>query len=329
MTVTATEVARRLGLSQSTVSRALAGSPLVSAATRERVEEAARAMGYRPNAAGRSLKVGRHGTLGIVVPDLAGGYGAGVATGVLAAAAARGDQLLVADSGGTPAGELAAFETLASQADGVVLLAPRCPAPELTAAVAGFRHVVVVGRSVPGLDSVLADEAPSITALLDHLTALGHRTIGYQGGPSAAPSERLRRAGLRDYCARHPGVTLVRLDAEGLDARAGLVAADEVVARGLGAVLAFNDQTGLALIGRLRTLGVDVPGEVSVACWDDTALTAIIPPHLTTVSLALAELAAAASERLYALLADPAQPPTTTLLPSVLRVRDSTGPARR
>ena len=329
MSVTAAEVARALGLSQPTVSRALAGSPLVSATTRARVTEAARAMGYRPNAAGRSLKVGRHGTIGIVVPDLGGGYGAGVATGVLAAASARGVQLLVADSGGTAEGELAAFETLASRADGVVLVAPRGPGAGLVKAVAGMRPVVVVGRAVPGLDSVLADEAPSITALLDHLSGLGHRRIGFQPGPADAPAQHLRAAALRSYAAEHRGVSIIPLDAAGATAEVGLAAASEVVERGLGAVLAFNDQTALALVGGLRGLGLSVPGDVSVAAWDDTPLVAIIPPRLTTVSLALDALAAAAASRLFALLDAPDQPPATVTLPSPLRIRDSTGPARR
>ena len=329
MSVTAAEVARALGLSQPTVSRALAGSDLVSPATRARVAEAARVMGYRPNAAGRSLKVGRHDTIGIVVPDLAGGYGAGVAKGVLAAASARGVQVLVADSGGTTRGELAAFETLASRADGVVLLAPRGPAPALVEAAAGMRPVVVVGRAVPGLDSVLADEEPAIAALLDHLAARGHRRVGFQPGPADAPAQHLRAAALRGYAAEHPGVTIVPLDAAGATAEVGLAAASEVVERGLGAVLAFNDQTALALVGGLRGLGVSVPGDVSVAAWDDTPLAAIIPPRLTTVSLALDDLAAAAASRLFALLDTPDQPPATTTLPSPLRIRDSTGPARR
>lgn len=329
MSVTATQVAAALGLSQSTVSRALAGSELVSAPTRARVAEAARAMGYRPNAAGRSLKVGRHGTIGIVVPDLAGGYGAGVAKGVLAAASARGVQLLVADSGGTPQGELAAFETLASRADGVVLLAPRGPSAGLVAATAGMRPVVVVGRAVPGLDSVLADEEPSITGLLDHLTGLGHRHLGFQAGPAHAPAQRLRAAVLRDYASAHPGISIVQLDATGATAEVGLAAASEVVERGLSAALAFNDQTALALVGGLRGLGVAVPGDVSVAGWDDTALTAIIGPRLTTVSLALEDLATAAASRLFALLDDPRQPPAVTALPSLLQIRDSTGPAGR
>lgn len=329
MSVTAAEVAARLGLSQSTVSRALAGSDLVSAATRARVRDAARAMGYRPNAAGRSLQAGRHFSIGIVVPDLAGGYGAGVAKRVLQAATARGEQLLVADSGGTGEGELAAFDTLASQADGVLFLAPRAPEPMLRDAVAGFRPIVVVGRSLPGLDCVLAEEGPALDAALDHLVALGHTTIGYQGGPTESPSEAMRCAGVRAYGDAHPDIALVRLDTEGLSAEVGAAAASEVVSRGLSAVLAFNDQTALGLVGGLRGLGVDVPGDVSVAGWDDTPLTRIIPPRLTTVSLSLDDLARAAAGRLFALLADPAQVPTEVRLPAVLQVRDSTGPAPR
>lgn len=324
MHVTAAHVAQHLRLSQSTVSRALAGSPLISEATRRRVQEAARSMGYRPNAAGRSLKVGRHGSIGIVVPDLGGAYGAGIAKGVLDAVRERGEQLLVADSGGTAEGELTAFETLATQADGILLVAPRAAEASIRAAAGSFRPTVLVGRGIAGLDCVLADEEPSVEGVLDHLLALGHRTVAYQGGPSDAPSEVTRWRVLRAYAARHPELRLVRLAATGSTPQDGAAAAAEVAERRLGAVIAFNDLTALGLIGALRSLGLDVPCDVSVVGWDDTVFATLVPPHLTSVSMSLDSLAAAAAARLFALIEDPSVEPRVQRLPTSVRVRAST-----
>lgn len=324
MSVTAAEVAQALGLSQPTVSRALAGSPLVSETTRRRVEDAARRMGYRPNAAGRSLRAGRHGAIGVVVPDLGNAYGAAIAKGALDAVRERGDQLLVTDSSGTPDGELAAFETLATRADGILLVAPRTLDDQLTEALASYRPAVVVGRAVDGLDCVLADEAPAVGAVLDHLTELGHRRIGYQGGPVDVPSEILRTHALAAHLAVRPDVELVRLETLGTTPADGARAATEVVAKGLSAVIAFNDQCAVGLVGGLRVLGLAVPEQVSVVGWDDSPFARLFPPHLTTVHMAMDALAERAVARLYGLIADPTAAFTVEQVPTSLVVRAST-----
>lgn len=326
MTVTAADVAARLGISQPTVSRALAGSPLVARPTREKILATAADMGYRLNAAGRSLKVGRHQSIGVLVPDLGGTYGAGIAKAVLEVARARGEQLLISDSGGSVEREVEAAENLASHSDGLLLVAPRA-GDEVIIELGRMLPTVVIGRRVSGMSCVLADEGAALTAVLDHLVHRGHHRVAYLPGPELAPSEDVRWRAVTAYVADHSELAVERLGVSGNTAQAGLEASRLVIDAGVGAVIAFNDLAALGIVSGLRDAGVDVPGDVSIVGWDDSLFATLTDPHLTTVDMGLSRVAEVAAGLLLDLVADPFQTPRTLVFPARLRVRRSSSRA--
>jgi DNA-binding LacI/PurR family transcriptional regulator len=334
--VTVRDVARATGVSISTVSRALSVPDRVAPATRDRVTRAAAELGYRPNRAAAGLRAGRTGTLGVLVPDLENPYFASVVKGVQARARAAGYGVFVVDVEEQPEREGDEARALLEQTDGVVLASPRvddAALAQLLGAVPAAR-AVLVNRRLAGVPSVTADDRGGAALVLDHLRALGHRRVAYVGGPPTSWSDRRRREGLRraagaasdGAAADGAGIELVELGSFRPQVAGGYSAADLALATGATAVVAYNDLVAVGLVERLRSRGLDVPGDVSVAGFDDTFVATLASPPLTTVGTGLRAVGAAAVDLLVARLAD--GPAEHVVRPTELVVRASTGSVR-
>jgi len=341
MRVTLRDVAQAAGVSPATASRALSAPDLVAPDRREHVVRVARELGYRPHRAARELATGRTGQLCLVVPDLANPFFAGVAKGVQSRARDLGLAVVVADGDEDARLEAELVDQLAAQVDGVIFCSPRMPNEDLADAVR-VRRSVLVNRDLPadattraavGTDdstspdasvpTVAIDAAGGVEQAVEHLVALGHRTVAYAGGPASSWSDARRHEGLRRAVARHApsGLEVEDLGHFAPTFDGGGAAGDLVLARGATAVIAHNDMVALGLVDRLRRRGVDVPGDVSVVGFDDTPSARIVWPPLTTVSVPLARLGRAAVD---ALLDD--GPTHHTQLDVALVVRGSTAP---
>ncbi|WP_350277193.1 LacI family DNA-binding transcriptional regulator [Kribbella sp. HUAS MG21] len=329
MTVAATirDVARLAGVSPSTVSRALSVPGMVNAATRARVAAAVEQLGYEPNRAARGLITGRTGTIGLVVPDLANPFFASLAKGVQARARRHDVAVFVADTDEDPAAEGGLVRTLSKQVDGIVLCSPRASDEELQA-IAQDTTVVLVNRTVPGLPGITYDNEDGMRQAVAHLVALGHRRIAWVGGPATSWSTRHRGLGLRNAVeVLHAELAPVGNFAPTYEG--GMAAADQVVATGATAVVAYNDLVAIGLLARLHSRGISVPGDLSVVGVDDIAMSRMARPALTTVRLPKQETGRLAVELLLALLDDPDAAPAGVqgALHGELIVRDSSGPA--
>jgi DNA-binding LacI/PurR family transcriptional regulator len=329
MAPTILDVARAAGVSASTVSRALSRSPLVTEATRERVEHSARELGYEPNRAARQLVTGRTHNLGLIVPDLANPFFPGIVKGVQARAHQSDHSVFVADTDEDPKAEVRLASTLAKQVDGIILCSPRMAADQMHELAAGTA-VVVMNRRVDGLAWVTTDNAGGIRQAANHLAALGHRRIAYVAGPANSWSSAERLDGLRRSTA-DLGVELVEFGCFAPVFSSGEAAADLVLAAGTTAVMAYNDLVALGLLSRFAARGVDVPAQVSVIGYDGIAISAMCSPALTTVVIPQERAARAAVDMLMSLLglergAGGAEA-TEVELETQLVVRASTGPA--
>lgn len=329
----ARDVAQLAGVSVSTVSRALAGAPQVSAATRERVAAAAAQLGYHPNTMARGLRLGRTHVLGLLVPDLENPSFASVTKGVHARARAAGYAVFVADSEEARSAEPALLAEFAQRVDGVILASPRSDDESLRRAV-GDLPVVLVNRDVPGLPSVSADDIDGVAQALGHLHALGHRTVAVAAGPAGSWSGSRRVAGLRQAAERLGDVTLVELGSFRPYSSGGFAAADHAMASGATAVVAFNDLMALGMLDRFRGRGVRVPEDISVVGFDDVAFATLVSPAMTTVRVPHVGLGRAAVDLLVAALGaghhttDGATEDAAAgeQLPVELVIRGSTGP---
>jgi LacI family transcriptional regulator len=162
------------------VSRALAKPDEVAPATREKVLDTARGMGYLPNPAASGLITGRTSTIGLIVPDLENPFFAAVTKGVQSRARAAGYQVVVADSDEDPSQEEDLARTMAKRVDGIVLCSPRAP-DSVIAQVALECKLILVNRSCGDIPAVAIDNLMGIRQAMGHLVALGHRKIAYVG----------------------------------------------------------------------------------------------------------------------------------------------------
>jgi DNA-binding LacI/PurR family transcriptional regulator len=330
------DIARRAGVSRSTVSYALSGRRSVSTETKQRIQAVIDEIGYRPNAAARALKEGRTRTLGLVIPpaslrltDMQLGF---VASVVEAAAHADLDVLL-SPSGGD---HDRSFERLISgrRVDGVILMEIRLEDERVTRMQQAGLPFVTIGHTAhpQGTCWVDVDYATLVARCVHHLADLGHREIalinrsaelvasGY--GPAhraqAAFAEAVRKRGLTGFdlpCADTPG--------------AGAECYEQLREHhsGVTGIVTINEAALPGLQRGIERAGVSVPGDLSIAGVAARHWAEGFRPQLTAADVPAAEMGAHAVELLLERIAAPDTPPRHLLLTPPISLRDSTGPA--
>nr|WP_314845633.1 LacI family DNA-binding transcriptional regulator [uncultured Microbacterium sp.] len=318
-----TDVARLAGVSLSTVSRAMNGNPTVDPALVARVQAAATQLGYTANPVARSLVLGRTQTVAVVIPDLENPTFQGMLRGLSRAATADGYHVLVADSTEDLAAEQALARTTRLRTDGVVLCSPRMSEDELAALLPALSPAVVVNRGAQAdAPVVAADYRSGMRDLLSHLTSLGHRRLAYLAGATRSVTHRARQEAITSALAEDDGLEVVEITA-GVDFDSGTAAADDVVATGATAVIAYNDLVAMGLLSALTSKGIAVPGRISIAGFDDIPFAAYTSPPLTTAAVPSVELGARAWEAMRAQL-EGRDPVAMLTLEPTLVVRGST-----
>lgn len=325
------DVARQLGMSVATVSRALSRPELLRQETRERVLAAVASLGYRPNLLARALRRGRTHALLAIVPNLSPFF-LEILAGIEEVAREAGFAVLLGNSGGDRKREAACFEQVANvRADGVILLTGSAPADYGRGARPLPPLVAVLERppnhSVP---VIRTDHRVGANEATRHLIDLGHRRIAHITGARHVHSSALRLQGYRQA-----------LKAAGLPAPAELVydgnftmpsgAAGMEVLLELGApptaVLCGNDEMAFGAIQALHRHGLSVPGDLSIVGFDDLNMAAFYNPPLTTVHIPRHDIGRRAATDLIALLAGRTVS-QDSVLPTRLIIRESTSPPR-
>jgi DNA-binding LacI/PurR family transcriptional regulator len=318
--VTLHDVAREAGVAVSTVSRALADPERVNVRTREHVQAVASEMGYRPNRLAQALPTGRTRMLAVLVPDITNPHNFGLVRGAEAQARAAGSTLVIADTQGGAELEATHLDQLGSTVDGFVLAASRLPDDELRT-LAERSPVVLFNRRVAGLASLVTDSADGSRQIVEHLVALGHRSLAYLAGPSDSWSDAERWRALSEH-AEAAGATIVRCGPFPPTLDGGPAAVDIDLSTGATALVAFNDLLAIGVLRRLGERGIAVPDRVSVVGYDDIFGSDFCSPPLTTVAGPVDE----AGRTLVDVLMSGREPVPVLTLPTQLRVRASTGP---
>ena len=323
---TIADVAARAGVSKATVSRVFSRPEAVRPATRERVLATARDLAFRPNPIARSLALGRTGSIGLVVPDVANPYFGPVIKAVQRAARRQDLTVLTADSDEFDADEVALAGSLAEQADGLVLFSPRMSERDVLDLSARL-PVVVINRKIAGVPGVIISSDEGMEQAVEHLAALGHRHVAYVSGPKVSFSSRARTAAVV-AAARKVGVELTQLGPFEPFFRSGVRAGDLVIASGATAVITYNDLQALGVIQLLAERGKTVGTDISVVGFDDIWLAPMTRPPLTTVHAPAPEAATTALRWLIEMIQNEGPPiDRHTRLTCELIVRASTGPA--
>ncbi|TQM46065.1 LacI family DNA-binding transcriptional regulator [Pseudonocardia cypriaca] len=328
MAVTIHEVAKGADVSVSTVSRAFTMPDMVNAATRRKVLQVAEELGYQPNRAARGLVTGKTGNIGVVVPDVANPFFSAMLKGCTARAREVRHVVFLADAAEDPRVEAEVVGAMAKQVDGVVLCSPRMHPSQLERLV-GSTPLVLINSDEAGLPAVLMDSADGARQAVEHLAALGHRRVAHLAGPPAswAGEERLR--GVR-AAAPQCDVEIVELGPFPPTFQGGVQAADLALARGVTAILAFNDLMAVGVLNRLAARGVAVPEDISVVGYDDIEMSSMTTVPLTTVRMPMEAAGRAAVDLLLDGLDAGDEPDVTRRwLPTQLIVRSTTAPPGR
>ncbi|MCE7481222.1 LacI family transcriptional regulator [Microbacterium profundi] len=276
------DVARTAGVSKSLVSLVLRGAGGVSAASREAVNRAIRELGYRPSRAASDLAAKSTRIVGVLIDDYSNPWFVDLLRGLDQVLSVDGYRLSVADTATAARVEDPVEGLLSMRADGIVV-ARDVPQVLLGENVPPF---VIAGTrtNVPeGVDAVGNDDEKGARLATDHLLALGHRVIGHLavvGGAGDARRDSFETT-MRDAGAR----AILTPDRGPASERAGFGSAIVLLAEHpeVTAVFAANDVMAIGALGAARELGLDVPGDLSIIGYDNTALARTRLIDLTTV----------------------------------------------
>lgn len=321
------DVASRAGVSKSLVSLALSGSPKVASKSRARIERAAQELGYRPNAAARSLAAKKSRTLGVLVLDLHNPVFAEILDGVQTEVRQHGFTTMLVSGGEDPALERSEIDTLQQfQIEGLILISHRLTETMLRE-IAGEIPTVTVTRddiAIARMDMVCNDDVAGGHMAVDHLVSLGHqRIVCLSGGDN--PVSHSRAQGYLEAMAEHGLSGSAQIVAGGLTDTAGYRAAQEALALSPTALFVANDIAAMGAIAAVEEAGLDVPGDISVIGYDGIRLAGLRSVNLTTVAQPLAELGRLAATRLLERLVDPTRLSQHDQVSSKLVVRGTTG----
>ncbi|GHH13976.1 LacI family DNA-binding transcriptional regulator [Streptomyces lanatus] len=297
---TLADVAAQAGVSVALVSIVMRGAKGASPATRERVLEAARAIGYRPDSRARMLRSNRTHLLGVQF-EIQEPFHTDLVEHLYAAAESVGYQIALSAVAASRSERQAVESLLGDRCEALILLGPQAPAARL-AELAALLPVVSVARRlrppVPGVHVIRTADDEGARQAVDHLVSLGHRDIAHIDG-GKAPGAADRRRGYRTAMNRHGLADRIRVLPGGLTAQDGATAADALLAAGArpSAVLAFNDACATGALSTLFRSRVSVPEEISVVGFDDSRLARLPHVDLTTMAQDIARMAELAVTR--------------------------------
>ena len=332
--VTIVDIARRLGISPMTVSRALTGSPEVSRETREKVLSCAGEMGYRPHRWARSLVTQKTSMVGVVIPDISHSFFAEVTRGIEEVVQKAGYNLLLCHSSLDPEKEKAEIDMLVgSRVEGLIVASeqpekmPRI-FDELTENGMAF---VLVDRFFPNRDfpSVVVDDLAVGRMAAEHLIGLGHRRIGHIQGPRLSPASLRRRGFVQALQAYKISVSKESIARGNFDISSGREAMIRLLENNSRptAVFAANDPMAVGALYACRETGLQVPADISIMGAGNIEGADHPNPFLTTMDWPREQLGRAAAEILLAAMshrADRAFTVRKVFQPQLL-VRQSSG----
>jgi LacI family transcriptional regulator len=331
MPVTLADIARELGVSKMTVSRAINDHPLINAETRVRVLEVARRLNYQPNQHARALATNRSHLIGVVVPDLMHSYFAEIYRGVEAIARPLGYRNLICNTDEDAAKELDETEALLPRTDGLIV------ASSLPPGKVGFykriikegAKVVLIDRRLKGLNCpvVTTDDVQVGMLATEHLISLGHKRIGHLRGTAASTSEG-RFEGYRRALEKNRlkfDDALVR-DC-GFSERDGYEATRRWLEEGgvPGAIFAVNDPAAIGAMQALEEAGQRVGRDVALVGGGNIHYGDMLRVPLTTVSWSRGEMGQQAARLLLQLIEGEVPDKKQVVLPPELVVRSSSG----
>jgi len=333
-TITIQDVARKAGVSVSTVSRVLNGKDDISAGTIEKVQTVVQDLGYASSLAARGMRSHRTNLIGLILHDVASSYSQEIMCGVNGVIAKIDKDLIVYTSGGLDIENVAQHERYyvallnGSITDGAIIVTPT--ATQFTT----HAPLVIIdpNNAIPDYPAIIATNREGALAAMNHLTGLGHRRIGYIAGEMKLVSANQRLQGYKD------GLTAagISLDEDLIEIGDYTTETALICARKLlslrdrpTAIFAANDMSAMGVYQACKEFGLQIPGDMSVVGFDNLREAAYLNPPLTTIDQFLEKMGIVATEMLVKLVTgesfsmSPTEETNLYTIPTQLVIRDS------
>jgi LacI family transcriptional regulator len=304
MPTTLADIARALGVSKMTVSRAINNHPEISPETRARILEAAHRMNYRPNQFARALTTNRSYLLGVVVPDLMHSYFAEICRGIETVAKPLGYQNLICSTDENVKNEQAEIEALLPRTDGLILASSASPNDTkfLRRTIRENGHVVLIDRQFEGVraSTVTTDDVKVGLIATEHLINLGHRRVGHLKGTDASTAVQ-RFEGYKQAFAKHRltfDPALVRdcgfTEKDGQESMAAWLQAGDVPS----AIFAANDPAAIGAMNAISEARLRIPEDIAIVGGGNIHYGDMLRVPLTTVAWSTSQMGQAAGRLL-------------------------------
>ena len=290
MAITIKDVAKQAGVSHSTVSRALHGSPLISEETVERICQIANEMGYSPSAAARSLRTNRSHALGVIVSTIDDPFFSEILQGIEEVAQEHGYSMLMAASQRDPKREQAIVQDMRERhVDGLIICSASFSSPQRRNLLEYGIPIVMVNNQAAEeyRYSIYHDDVDGSRQVTRYLIELGHKRIAYLGNSLSGRTTQDRLTGFR----RELDATGLTIPTEYVYEVPGGLPEDGLIAlehfmdlpRRPTAIFCFNDMLAIGVLNGLQVAGIQVPEDISVVGFDNIVFSAYTNPPLTTL----------------------------------------------
>ncbi|HEV8139217.1 MAG TPA: LacI family DNA-binding transcriptional regulator [Pyrinomonadaceae bacterium] len=335
MPTTLADIARALGVSKMTVSRAINNHSEISPETRARILEAAQRMNYRPNQFARALTTNRSYLLGVVVPDLMHSYFAEICRGIESVAKPLGYQNLICSTDEDAASEEDEIGALLPRTDGLIVASSALPTETKFYRRLTREHakLVLIDRQLEGVKCpmVTTDDVKVGLLATNHLIGLGHRRVGHLKG-TAASTAQMRFEGYKKALLQNRipfDASLVRecgfTEGDGYRSMKEWLATNHAPS----AIFAANDPAAIGAMTAINEGGLRIPDDVAIVGGGNIHYGDMLRVPLTTVAWSTSEMGQNAARLLVAMVEGKKRPKETHIIVEPeLVVRESCGTAR-
>jgi len=304
--ITIKDIARILGISPSTVSRALKDHPDINTDTKKAVNELARKLKYQPNAVALSLKNSRSNTIGIIIPEIVHYFFSSVISGIEDVASQKGYTVIICQSNESFSREVANANALLShRVDGILI--------SISKETNSFDHfvnlqeggipLVFFDRIAPEInaDQIITDDIDASYSATRHLIENGRKRIAHFAGPQGLVIGRDRLQGYLNALteAGLPIDNRLIIEADTFEKARNTVG--EMLDAGIvpDGIFAVNDMTAIGAMQTIMKRGYKVPDDVSIVGFSDGYLSGVTEPHLSSVDQHGYEMGTTAAEMLF------------------------------
>lgn len=331
--VTIKDIARRLLLSNATVSRALTGDNNIRPETRDKVLAMAREMGYRANPVARNLQSKRTNTVGVIVPEMVTPFYPRIVDGVQKILYDKHLKVIIAQTNESPEREREVLRMMEDfMVDGIIIgiCHKSINKDEYLRIMKDGTPIVFCDRMPEGMDvhRVIVDDYVKSFFLVEHLIRSGHRRIAHIRGPEFISGSYDRMRGYRDALEKFkiPYDGTIVIESRSMDYSDGQAAAQMLLDKKLDfdAIFGFTDTVSIGAMNHLIRNGYKVPDDIAVASFSGSEMSEILMPSLTSVEQPREKMGEACAELILELIKNPSMPPKSIVLDAEIKYREST-----